>query len=134
MSDARRSTYIVIFNRRTDDYGFGRPLRVLWECDTGIAKAVCSDPRTAGKNHFLGWVWKGNQRVEFVEDDGRYDKVLADLGIAKRGHRLEWAEARTRCFGCGKVIVAPLRASHPLCQQCEREWCGEFEPRDDEVL
>ena len=74
--------YIVIYNRN-DAYGFGRPLRVLWRTTPDAARLVCSDDRTRGADHFLGWTYVGDQRVEFVDDDGRYDVVLSDLGLRK---------------------------------------------------
>jgi len=75
--------YIVIYNR-SDAYGFGQPLRVLWRTTREIARHICSDERTRGSSHFLGWTYARGQAARFVRDDGRYDAVLADLGLCVR--------------------------------------------------
>ena len=88
-----RKTYIVIYNRR-DNYGFGQPIRVLWEAPVDIARAVCGDGRTKGTHHFLGWTYQQGQRVKWVRDDGRYDDVLRDLGIRNQEGTLMWKNGR----------------------------------------
>ncbi len=74
--------YVVVYNK-TDDYGFGQPLRVLWMARKEDAMRVCMDERTKGQNFFLGWTYAHGQRVRWVKDDGRFDDVLRDLGLQK---------------------------------------------------
>ncbi len=74
--------YIVIYNQ-SDKYGFGGPLRVLWKTTPHVARLVCSDQRTCGDKHFLGWTYVNGQEVQRVQDDGRYDHVLESLGVSK---------------------------------------------------
>lgn len=71
---------IVIVNRRDDNMHQG--WAVLWRGLTvEQAKAICSDPRTAGPDHFLAWVRDEDcVKWRWVEDDGRYDGVLAEVG------------------------------------------------------
>lgn len=76
--------YIAIFTR----HGRGWPLRVLWETTEEVARAVCSDDRTAGRNWFLGWTRVAGQRVKWEKDDGRFAPLLYELGLRAEGHRL----------------------------------------------
>ena len=79
--------YIVIYNKR-DAYGFGTPLRVLWETDVEIAKRLCSHPESKGLSHFLGWTYVNGQNIVWEKDNGHYDELLKKLGIRKIGKNL----------------------------------------------
>jgi len=74
--------YIVIYNR-SDDYGFGAPLRVICETNKRDAIRFCSDQRTRGRNFFCGWTHKNGQKIVH-EDDGRFDDVFQELGIERK--------------------------------------------------
>lgn len=58
-------------------------LRVLWKVYREDAKRLCSDPRSAGRNHMLCWTAYGQEGEDwaFVRDNGRYDSLLKELGI-----------------------------------------------------
>jgi hypothetical protein len=54
--------------------------RVLWRVSIEDAKAICSDPRTAGHNYML--VWTTDEIDDrFVRDSGQHRAVLAELGV-----------------------------------------------------
>lgn len=79
---AEERAVIVIVNRAGDN--MHRGWSVLWRGLTiAQAKAICSDDRTAGPEHFLAWVREEDcVKWRWVEDDGRYDPILAELGIS----------------------------------------------------
>jgi len=77
--------YLVIYNKRSDAYGFGDPLRVLGVVSIEDARRICSDPRTKWAESFLGWAQVRGQRIRPVRDDGRLREVAEDLGIT-----VEW--------------------------------------------
>lgn len=58
--------------------------RVLWRVSVEDAKAICSDPRTAGRNYMLVWTTDEIDDPEinqFVRDSGQHRPVLAELGV-----------------------------------------------------
>lgn len=58
--------------------------RVLWRVSTEDAKAICSDPRTAGRNYMLVWTIDEIDDPainRFVPDSGQHHAVLAHLGV-----------------------------------------------------
>ncbi|MEU3351310.1 DUF6197 family protein [Streptomyces sp. NPDC037389] len=59
-------------------------MRVLWRMTRAEAMRLCSDDRSAGRNHMLCWTADPGTEGEdwaFVEDNGSHDGLLADLGI-----------------------------------------------------
>ncbi len=83
--------YIASYNRRGSNMSGLH--NVLWQCQRDVAATICSDSRTCGANHFLGFTPTNKEKViDWLEDDGRYDAVLKDLGIVKHGNKLEWGK------------------------------------------
>lgn len=71
---------VVCISSCSDDGWRGHP--ALWRCSVEQAKAVCSDPRTAGQKHYLIWFYESpDLALDWREDNGLYDAVLADLGL-----------------------------------------------------
>jgi hypothetical protein len=63
-------------------------LRVLWLMSEEDARRVCSDPRTAGKNFALHWTaeyGKQGRDWHYTPDNGRFDALLAELGVTMTG-------------------------------------------------
>ena len=63
-------------------------LRVLWLMSEEDARKVCSDPRTVGKNFQLHWTadpGKQGRDWHYTPDNGRFDALLAELGVTKTG-------------------------------------------------
>lgn len=89
MGNGDQLAYIVIYSRKSGSYGFGDPLQVLWKAQVEDAKRICSDERTAGSAHFLGWVHCRGQRIRWAKDSGQYDDVLRDLGLQKERYNSE---------------------------------------------
>jgi hypothetical protein len=58
-------------------------LRVLWKVYRKDAMRICSDPRSAGRNHMLCWTAYGQEDEDwaFVRDNGKHDSLLRELGI-----------------------------------------------------
>jgi hypothetical protein len=69
--------------------------RVLYRLSVADAKVLCSDPRTAFRNsalHYSCCLGHEGRDWKFVPDGGRFDKLLAELGVTvleDLGHRLE---------------------------------------------
>jgi hypothetical protein len=62
--------------------------RVLWLMSEADACKVCSDPRTSGKNFMLCWTahyGKQGEDWNYTPDDGRFDALLAELGVTMTG-------------------------------------------------
>jgi hypothetical protein len=62
--------------------------RVLWLMSEEDARKVCSDPRTAGKSFMLCWTadyGKQGKDWNYTPDDGRFDALLAELGVTMTG-------------------------------------------------
>lgn len=58
--------------------------RVLWLMSEDDARKVCSDPRTSGRNSMLCWTahyGKQGKDWNYTPDDGRYNALLAELGV-----------------------------------------------------
>ncbi|MEU5299739.1 hypothetical protein ACH4YO_08005 [Streptomyces noursei] len=58
--------------------------RVLWRVTREEGKRICSDPRTAGRNHMLCWTASPGvlgEDWEWFEDSGRHTDVLMELGV-----------------------------------------------------
>jgi hypothetical protein len=67
-------------------------LRVLWLMSEADARRVCSDPRTASRNSALHWTAEYGKQGEdwnYTPDDGRWDDLLAELGVTTTGARDE---------------------------------------------
>jgi hypothetical protein len=67
-------------------------LRVLWLMSEADARKVCSDPRTAGQNFGLHWTsehGKQGRDWNYTPDDGRWNGLLAELGVTLTGARDE---------------------------------------------
>ena len=65
-------------------------LRVLWFMPEADARAVCTDPRTAGDSYGLHWTTsygEQGQAWEYVPDDGRFAALLLQLGVTVTGPR-----------------------------------------------
>ncbi|MEU7104296.1 histone-like nucleoid-structuring protein Lsr2 [Streptomyces sp. NPDC046215] len=59
-------------------------MRVLWRVTRAEAMAICCDDRSAGRSHMLCWTADPGvegQDWDWVTDNGRYDGLLAELGI-----------------------------------------------------
>ena len=64
--------------------------RVLWLMSEEDARKVCSDPRTSGQNFMLCWTAGYGKRGEdwnYTPDDGRWNDLLAELGVTLTGAR-----------------------------------------------
>lgn len=57
--------------------------RVLWRGLTAEqARALCSDPRTAGAQHMLVWTYlERTHKWIWQHDNGSYDHVLREHGV-----------------------------------------------------
>ena len=65
-------------------------LRVLWLMSEADARKVCSDPRTASRNSALHWTAEYGKQGEdwhYTPDDGRWNELLAELGVTQTGAR-----------------------------------------------
>lgn len=59
-------------------------MRVLWKVTRAEAITICSDDRSAGRNHMLCWTadpGAEGEDWEWVKDSGSYDALLAELGV-----------------------------------------------------
>jgi hypothetical protein len=75
---------VFIMSRNTTP----RLLRVLWLMSEADARRVCGDPRTAGRNFALHWTaayGKQGEDWHYAPDNGRYDALLAELGVTVTG-------------------------------------------------
>ncbi|GAA0406068.1 hypothetical protein [Streptomyces luteireticuli] len=78
--DASTPVVVFIVSKNT------RPtkLRVLWSMTRAEAMRFCTDDRAAGRNFGLHWTadpGTEGEDWEFVKDNGRYDALLAEIGI-----------------------------------------------------
>lgn len=63
-------------------------LRVLWLMSEDDARRVCSDPRTSWRHSALHWTseyGKHGRDWHYTPDNGRWDELLAELGVTKTG-------------------------------------------------
>lgn len=79
--NARAVVYMV--SMKEGQYHKGR---ALWQMPVSDAMKVCSHPKTQGIGNFqahwmLCWTTHDVDSYEFVEDDGRFKKLLAELGV-----------------------------------------------------
>ncbi len=82
---------VVCISSCSDDGWRGHS--ALWRCTVAQARAICSDPRTAGDKHYLIWFHDGpDVALRWITDNGRYADVLAGLGLVAVGRELRQAE------------------------------------------
>jgi hypothetical protein len=109
-------------------------LRVLWLMSEADARKVCNDPRTAGRNFGLHWTaeyGKQGEDWDYTPDNGRWNGLLAELGVTLTGARdeqqrlpvlLHEAAGRHHVAGAGVVAYrgergeAPAHAGRGGCQ------------------
>jgi hypothetical protein len=82
----KNSCECVVCSYNITGNSMGQITNALWLCPPEVAKQICSHKRTRGKKHFLGWLYANEEDVDsWLEDDGRYDLTLQELGLRKEG-------------------------------------------------
>lgn len=74
---------IISINKREDNMHI--PYKTLWTVTISDAKQICSDLRTEGVSHFLGYFALNDienlEHFKFIKDNGMYNDVLEDLNV-----------------------------------------------------
>jgi hypothetical protein len=79
--DLNAVAVVYMISMKEGQYHSGR---ALWHMSVGDAMKVCSQPRTQGIGNWnahwmLCWTTHKINSYEFVEDDGRFEKLLIEL-------------------------------------------------------
>jgi len=74
---------VIAINKREDN--MHNPYKALWTVTISDAKQICSDNRTEGLSHFLGYFALNDienlQHFKFIDDNGMYNDILRNLDV-----------------------------------------------------